>query len=118
MGIISIPLDIAAGLAIRPADPTSVVVGKDYVHYADPTVDPERHQCQIYSALLFPDSEVHIKQMESHILGIRKNSQSGRFHYFFGAAWSEFDVRSQAEWQQRIEWFMQSQHYPLQVTIQ
>ena len=110
--------DVAAGLAIRSADTTSIVMSKDYVHYADPTVDPERHQCQIYSALLFPDSEVHIKQMESHILGIRKNSQSGRFHYFFGAAWSEFDVRSQAEWQQRIEWFMQSQYYPLQVTIQ
>lgn len=109
--------DVAAGLAIRSADTTSIVISKDYVHYADPTVDPERHQCQIYSALLFPDSEVHIKQMENHILGIRKNSQSGRFHYFFGAAWSEFDVRSQAEWQQRIEWFMQSQHYPLQVTI-
>jgi hypothetical protein len=116
---ISKPIDIAAGLAIRPADPTTVVIGKDYVHYADPTVDPERHQFQIYSALLFPDTEVDIKQMESHALGILRNYQDGqRFHYFFGAAWSEFDVRSQAEWQLRIEGFMTSQRYPLQVTIQ
>lgn len=116
---VSKPIDIAAGLAIRPADPTTVVIGKDYVHYADPTVDPDRHQFQIYSALLFPDTEVDIKQMESHALGILRNYQDGqRFHYFFGAAWSEFDVRSQAEWQLRIEEVMKSQRHPLQVTIQ
>ena len=116
---ISKPIDIAAGLAIRPADPTTVVIGKDYVHYADPTVDPDRHQFQIYSALLFPDTEVDIKQMESHALGILRKYQDGqRFHYFFGAAWSEFDVRLQAEWQLRIEGFMASQRHPLQVTIQ
>lgn len=116
---VSKPIDIAAGLAIRPADPTTVVIGKGYVHYADPTVDPDRHQFQIYSALLFPDTEVDIKQMESHALGILRNYQDGqRFHYFFGAAWSEFDVRSQAEWQLRIEGFMASQRHPLQVTIQ
>ena len=108
--------DIAAGLAIRPAAPTTLVVGKDYVHYADPTVDPERHQFQIYSALLFPDFEVDIKQMEHHALGVLKNYQSGqRFHYFFGAAWSEFDVRSQNEWQLRIEGFMQARRNPLKL---
>ena len=112
------PIDIAVGLAIRPAYPESVVMGKDYVHYADPTVEPERHQFQIYSALLFPDQPVTITQQESHALGIWKNYMSGRFHYYFGAAWSEFDVRSQAEWQSRIEGFMQSRQHPLQVTIQ
>jgi len=110
-------IDIAAGLAIRPADPKPVVIGKDYVHYADPTVDPERHQCQIYTALLFPDAKVTITQMESHALGILKNYTGGRFHYFFGAAWSEFDVRSQAEWQLRIEGFMEARRHPLKITV-
>ena len=115
---ISQPTDIAAGLAIRASDPKPVVEGKDYVHYADPTVDPERHQFQIYSALLFPDQPVSIKQQESHALGIMKGYQSGqRFHYFFGAAWSEFDVRSQGEWQLRIDGFMQSKKQPLKVEI-
>ena len=112
------PTDIAAGLAIRPSDPKPVVIGKDYVHYADPTVDPECHQFQIYSALLFPDQPVTITQQENHALGIMKDYQSGhRFHYFFGAAWSEFDVRSQAEWQLRIDGFMQSKKNPLQVEV-
>ena len=116
---ISEPVDIAAGLAIRPADPTSVVVGKDYVHYADPTIDPMRHQFLIYTALLFPDVKVTITQQESHALGILKGYTSDqRFHYFFGAAWSEFDVRSQAEWQSRIEGFMQARQHPLEITVQ
>ena len=115
---ITTPIDVAAGLAIRPADSTTLVTGKDYVHYADPTVDPERHQFQIYSALLFPDTAVNIVQMENHALGILKNYHNGqRFHYFFGAAWSEFDVRSQDEWQLRIDGMMQVHRQPLQVTV-
>lgn len=115
---ISRPTDIAAGLAIRPADTTTVKIGKDYVHYADPTVDPDRHQFQIYSALLFPDTQVTIMQKEGHALGILKGYQGGPFHYFFGAAWSEFDIRSQSEWQQRIEGFMEARRQPLQVKIE
>ena len=111
------PVDIAAGLAIRPADPTTVVMGEDYVNYADPTVDPERHQFQIYTAMLFPDTKVSITQMENHALGILKNYRSGHFHYYFGAAWSDFDVRSQEEWQSRIEGFMKAKKQPLIVTI-
>lgn len=115
---ISKPVDIAAGLAIRPSDPTTVVMGKEYIHYADPTVDPERHNFQIYSALLFPDTKVAIRQQESHALGILMNYHSGqRFHYFFGAAWSEFDVRSQEEWQLRIEGFMQAKRNPLKISV-
>ena len=109
------PIDIATGLAIRPNETTTVVVGKEYVHYADPTVDPDRHQCQIYSALLFPKQPVIITQQESHALGIWKNYTGGRFHYYFGAAWSEFDVRSRAEWQLRVEAFIQTKQHPLSI---
>ena len=112
------PADVAAGLAIRPADPKPVVVGKNYVHYADPTIDPDRHQSQIYVALLFPDAKVDITQQEHHALGIMRGYQSGhRFHYFFGAAWSEFDVRSQSEWQSRIDGLMLMKKNPLQIAI-
>lgn len=112
------PTDIAAGFAIRPSQPDGVVIGKDYVHYADPTVDPDRHQFQIFVALLFPDDPVTITQQEGHALGILKNYDGGPFRYFFGAAWSEFDVRSQNEWQQRIQGFMHARQNPLIVSVQ
>ncbi len=72
---------------------------------------------QIYVALLFPDIEVTIVQQESHALGIRKNYHGEKFHYYFGAAWSEFDVRSQAERQCRINGFMSAREKPLTITI-
>ena len=95
-----------------------MVIGKDYAHYADPTVAPDHHQSQIYSALLFPSTEVTITQQESHVLGILNGYTGGCFHDFFGAAWSEFDVRSQDEWRLRVEGLMHSQRQPLQVKIQ
>lgn len=111
------PADVAAGFPIRPTDSTTVVKGEGYIHYADPTVDPERHQFQIYVALLFPDRSVEITTMEGHGIGIMRNYQGGRFHYWFGAAWSEFDVRSQAEWQARVEGFMQAIKQPLRIEL-
>lgn len=113
------PADVAAGFAIRQADTTSVVTGKDYIHYADPTIDPERHQSQIFVALLFPDTPVETGVFEHHGVGILRNCQSGRrFHYYFGAAWSEFDVRSQQEWQCRIDQFLRAAKEPLTIFIE
>lgn len=112
------PTDVAAAFAIRPAYPESVVKGAGYIHYADPTIEPEHHQTQIYVALAFPDQQVEITTMQSHGVGILRGYRSGqRFHYFFGAAWSEFDVRSQAEWQLRIESLMQAKQHPLQIKL-
>jgi hypothetical protein len=111
-------VDVAAGLVIRPTDTTTVVIGDAYVQYADPTTDPERHQYQIYVALLFPDTPVNIVQQENHALGIKKGYKGEPFHYYFGAAWSEYDVRSQSEWQQRIDNFMQVKQHPLEITLQ
>jgi hypothetical protein len=115
--------DVAAAFAIRPSKPDGVVIGDGYVHYADPTIDPDRHQSEIYVALLFPEfsilhSQFSIEQREGHALGILNDYHGQRFHYFFGAAWSEFDVRSQQEWQCRIEAKMQAQRQPLQINIQ
>ena len=111
------PSDVAAGFPIREADTTTVVIGDRYIHYADPTLEPERHQCQIYVALLFPDSPVELTIMEGHGLGIKRGYNGERFHYYFGAAWSEYDVRSQAEWQLRIQGLMEAVQQPLQVEI-
>jgi hypothetical protein len=113
---------LKAQKTITIANPTSEqrseLIAISAVHYADPTIDPARHQTQIYVALLFPDEVVTIRQQEKHALGILKNCISDRrFHYFFGAAWSEFDVSSQAEWQLRIEGFIQARKHPLQVTV-
>lgn len=112
------PTDVLAGFPIRPAGTETLVKGDGYIQYADPTIEPDRYQTQVYVALLFPDQKVDIDVVQQHGVGIlRGYTSSQRFHYFIGAAWSEFDVRSQREWQSRIDGFMQARQTPLQVLV-
>uniref|UniRef100_UPI003FEF703B DUF4861 family protein n=1 Tax=Prevotella sp. TaxID=59823 RepID=UPI003FEF703B len=44
-----------------------------------------------------------------------KNQQ--QYSYYFGAAWSKYDVKSYAEWQIRIKDFLDAQKSPLRVEV-
>jgi len=119
--------DLAAGVVIHSEDTESVVLGKNFVHYADPTDNPKAQNFQIYVACLFPEGEVETKKimekkpangMVGHACGILKKYKSGqRFNYYFGSAWSKNDVRTQREWQVRIEEFLDALAQPLEVDI-
>lgn len=122
------PTDVCAGFVIHEADTTSLVLADNYIHYADPTGDADRHNCQIYVATLFPDGIDETKRLmydapkngnAGHAIGIHHalNAQE-RFTYYYGAAWSQYDVRSQAEWQLRIADFIAARQQPLTVSIQ
>ncbi|MDD6394098.1 MAG: DUF4861 family protein, partial [Prevotella sp.] len=46
--------------------------------------------------------------------GIHRNLRSNEcFTYYFGAAWSKYDVRTQNEWRLRIKEFVDSKRHPL-----
>lgn len=119
------PADVASGFVIHTEDTESVVVGKDYVHYADPTDNPQGQNFQIFVAAMFPQDGVQtrkvmypeaVKGASGHALGIKKGYKSGeRFTYYFGSAWSKYDCRTQNEWQARIESFMASKAVPMTV---
>lgn len=118
------PVSLAAGFAIRMADTTSVVLGKDYIRYADPTIEPERHNSQIYVATVFPEGcdktcKVMFRQPlganVGHALGVVNNYQGQPYTYYIGMAWSDFDVRSQGEWALRITQFQNALSHPLQI---
>lgn len=123
---LSRPRDLAAGVVIHSADKESVVVGQNFVQYADPTDKPEHHGSQLYVAALFPDgAETRtlplakaVDGIEGHAVGIkRKLKNNERYTYFFGSAWSEYDVRTQDEWQLRIDGFMKARLRPLITVI-
>ena len=117
------PMDACAGFVIHEADTSSVVLGSNYIHYADPTGDAARQNCQIYVATLFPDGIDETRQLmfnkptngnAGHAIGIhRKLTDGERLTYYFGSAWSQYDVRSQAEWQLRISNFINACQHPL-----
>lgn len=122
------PTDVAAGVVVHTEDTKSVVLGRDYVQYADPTDNPEGQNFQIYVAALFPDGVSATRKImldqptrgnAGHALGIRRGYNSGeRFSYYFGSAWSKYDCRTQSEWQLRVETALAAYRQPMAVTME
>ncbi len=120
------PTNLASGVVIHSEDKASVVLKNDYVAYADPTDNPRVNNCQLFVATLYPKGGVETKMLplpqpgggnEGHALGIASNYKGERYTYYFGSAWSKYDVRTMGEWQQRIEWTLRQLRHPLKVTV-
>ncbi len=124
---LSAPVDIAAGVVIHQEDTQSLIVGRDYVAYADPTDNPAAQNFQIYVAALFPNNISETKAMiddtpangiAGHAVGILKDYKPGeKYVYYFGSAWSKNDVRTLDEWKLRIDNFLNALHSPLEVRL-
>ena len=111
------PTTLAAGVVLHSND--NLVLGKNYVQYADPTDNPKLHQSQVYVAVLFPEgvSETCLLEDEmNHGIGIVNNYQGAPYTYYFGSAWSRYDIRSQAQWQLAIDEFLA--RTPIKYSIQ
>ena len=120
------PARLASGVVIHSENKENYVLEKDYVAYADPTDNPRVNNCQLFVATLYPQGDVQTKMLpfdqprngnEGHALGIVNGYEGERFTYYFGSAWSKYDVRTMAEWQQRIAWTLRSIREPLKVVI-
>lgn len=116
------PVSLAAGIALRKAETGSLVIEDHYVAYADPTIDPERYNSQIYVSLVFPQKAdvvctrpfpQPIGTSSGHALGVIAGYTGQPYTYYIGMAWSDLDVRSFAEWQLRISQFRNGMAAPL-----
>ena len=121
------PAQLASGVVIHSESKDGVVLGKNYVQYADPTDNVGYNNCYLYVAALFPDGAVTTEKRlfdqpkngnEGHALGIVDGYTGQPYTYYFGSAWSRYDVRTQTEWQQRIDWTLRSLEEPLTVTME
>ena len=120
------PCQVCAGVVVHAEDTESIVVGKDFVQYADPTDNPAKQNFQIYTAAVFPENSVETQFLKAekvengiagHLIGSKTLQPDEKFTYYFGSAWSKYDVRNQNEWQCRINTFRDEIHTPLQVRI-
>ena len=119
--------DFATGFPIHEEDTESKTFAKDYVSYADPTDNIEVNNSQVFVGVLFPEGidntyyQLFDKKHDGatgHALGLKRGLKNGeRYSYYFGAAWSKYDVRSYAEWQIRIKDYLDALKNPLQVEI-
>ena len=124
---ITAPVDVASGVVIHTEDTESVVLGKDFVQYADPTDNPKNQNFQIYVAAIFPDAvdatrkvmyKNPVRGNAGHALGVKKGLQPNeKFTYYFGSSWSKYDCRNQKEWQMRIDTFKSALACPLEIKL-
>lgn len=121
------PTDFATGFPIHEEDTETKTFAKDYVSYADPTDNIEVNNSQVYVGILFPEGIDHTYYQlfdkkhdgaTGHALGLKRGLKNGeKYSYYFGAAWSKYDVRSYAEWQIRIKDYLDALKTPLQVEV-
>ena len=52
------PVSLCSGVVIQREDTSSVVLGRNYVAYTDPTDQPNVHHAPLFVAALFPDGQV------------------------------------------------------------
>ena len=53
----------------------------------------------------------------NHAIGIVNHYTGAPYTYFFGSAWSLYDVGSEAQWQNVIDEFLANQRQPLTYNI-
>ena len=121
------PTDFATGFPIHEEDTESKTFAKDYVSYADPTDNIEVNNSQVFVGVLFPDGidntyyQLFDKKHDGatgHALGLKRGLKNQeKYSYYFGAAWSKYDVKSYAEWQIRIKEYLDALKTPLGVEV-
>ena len=121
------PTDFATGFPIHEEDTETKTFAKDYVSYADPTDNIEVNNSQVFVGVLFPNGidntyyQLFDKKHDGatgHALGLKRGLKNAeKYSYYFGAAWSKYDVRSYTEWQIRIKEVLEALKTPLQVKL-
>jgi len=112
------PISFATGVVLHGEN--HLLLDKRYVLYADPTDNPKVHQSQIYVGTLFPnsiDETLMLKGEFNHGLGVLHNYLGKPYIYYFGSAWSCYDVRTMAQWKLTAEEFLQNLTNPLKIRI-
>ena len=113
------PTALATGVVLHSED--HLLLDKHYVLYADPTDNPKVHQSQIYVGTLFPDGvdeTLMLKGELNHGLGIIHQYKGQPYTYYFGSAWSGYDVRTMAQWQLMADEYLTNLKNPLTISIQ
>ena len=112
------PTTLAAGIVLHDND--NLLLDKRYVLYADPTDNPQVHQTQIYVGTLFPngiDETLRLEGELPHAIGILRHYSGEPYTYYFGSAWSKFDIHTMAQWQLAADDYLHHLSNPLKIEL-
>jgi hypothetical protein len=113
---IKTPMSLATGIVLHGEE--NLILDSDYVLYADPTDNPKVHQSQIYVGTLFPNGineHMILKGPKSHAIGMVHPYKGTPYTYYFGSAWSLYDVSTFAHWKLLADEYLIRIKHPLQI---
>lgn len=117
--------DLAIGIVLHDAS-KQTLTDKERLLYADPTGAAEKHNFQIYTGVLFPNGGFKTKKepyteplkgVYGHLTGTLRGYTGSAVTYYFGAAWSKYDVRTFDEWKLRSAEHLSAIRNPLRAEI-
>ena len=118
---------VASGIVVHNSDPKAYALNKKkgFVAYADAFDHPEVMNGQLYIGCLYPDTKtVKYLPLEKetaggvgHVVGIQNYQPGDTFTYYFGTAWSKFDMPDFNVWQETLSKYADNLKSPLKVTV-
>lgn len=120
---------VAAGIVVHNSDPEAYVTNKKagYVAYADALDHPEVMNGQVFIGCLFPNGLKAVKYIPlakeaaggvGHVTGICNYNPGDTFTYYFGSAWSKYDMPDMNVWQSMLEKYARNLKNPLEVVVE
>ena len=118
--------EVASGVVLHSEEREGIVVGNDCLLYADPTDNPRVNNCQLFVGMLYPNGVSQTEKKlfpqpssgnDGHLLGIKNDYRGEPYTYYFGSAWSKYDIRTMDEWQARANWTLRSLKTPLKAEL-
>ncbi len=108
---------VCSGIVLHDTNPACVIAPKaGYIAYADAMDTPEGQNGELYIACLYPGQMKKLRRLgDSHVIGQTTCRPGEPFVYYFGTAWSRYDVPTMAVWQTLLEGYARNLRQPLQV---
>lgn len=116
-------LRLAAGFVVH--DDSPVITKRDYAAYADPSENfgPDKTFVAVVAPdgaqepCLFEQDDARSHKPVEHALCFPKLAPGEKNTYWFGAAWSKYDIPSLEAWQAHVERFVKERRQPLKIKV-
>lgn len=112
--------DAVAGIIVHDSNTNYVLNKKNsFIAYADAMDTPKGQNGELYLACLFPNvnTKLEYDKYSKHILGKLKLGQDKCFTYYFGSAWSKYDIPNIQQWQSLLPQYRQRLLNPLKTEV-
>lgn len=122
------PRRLAAGVVVHKSAPEAYALDEaaGFVAYADAMDHPEAQNGEVYIGCLFPEALQAVRYLPlekeaaggiGHVVGLTEYQPGSTFTYYFGSAWSKYDVPTLDDWQSSLKRYGRNVKQPLQVTV-